>query len=86
MHFIFLKILGKLAVKYVPTYTKGTLLKKSVKDLSKDAYAMFLHCFFLSNFLYKHVCCGYSFELHRRVDAIQKSTHNIWLYKEIDDY
>ena len=28
------------------------------------------------------ICCGYSFELHRLVDAIQLSTHNICLYKE----
>ena len=26
----------------------------------------------------------YSFELHRKVDAIQMSTHNICLYKEVD--
>ena len=29
------------------------------------------------------LCCGYSFELHRQVDAIQMSTHNICLYKEV---
>ena len=39
---------------------------------------------FLSDFLYKGICCGYSFELHRQVDAIQMSTHNICLYKEVD--
>ena len=38
---------------------------------------------FFSDFLYKGVCCGYSFELHRQVDAIQMSTHNICLYKEV---
>ena len=32
--------------------------------------------------LYKGICCGYSFELHRLVDAIQMITHNICLYKE----
>ena len=32
--------------------------------------------------LYKGICCGYSFELHRLVDAIQMSSHNICLYKE----
>ena len=30
------------------------------------------------------MCCGYSFELHRQVDAIQMGTHNICLYKEVD--
>ena len=34
-------------------------------------------------FLYKNICCGYSFELHRQVDAIQMGTHNICLYKEV---
>ena len=33
-------------------------------------------------FLYKGICCGYPFELHRQVDAIQMGTHNICLYKE----
>ena len=38
---------------------------------------------FFSEFLYKSICCGYSFELHRQVDAIQMSTDNICLYKEV---
>ena len=38
---------------------------------------------FFSEFLYKSICCGYSFELHRLVDAIQMSTDNICLYKEV---
>ena len=38
--------------------------------------------YFFSDFLYKGICCGYSFELHRLVDVIQMSTHNICLYKE----
>ena len=47
-------------------------------------------CFF-SDFLYKDICSGYSFELHRQVDAIQIGTdaiqigtHNICLYKDVD--
>ena len=40
--------------------------------------------FLFSDFLYKSICCGYSFELHRQVDAIQMGTHNICLYKEVD--
>ena len=39
---------------------------------------------FWSDFLYKSLCCGYSFELHRQVDAIQMGTHNICRYKEVD--
>ena len=52
--------------------------KRSEKDLFDDYYAIF------SDFLYKGICCGCSFELHRLVDAIQMSTHNICLYKEVD--
>ena len=40
--------------------------------------------FFFSDFLYTGICCGHSFELHRQVDAIQMSTHNICIYKEVD--
>ena len=40
---------------------------------------------FFPDFLYKKsICCGYSFELYRQVDAIQMCTHNICLYKEVD--
>ena len=38
---------------------------------------------FFSEILYKSICCGYSFELHRQVDAIQMGTHSICLYKEV---
>ena len=31
--------------------------------------------------LYKGICCGYPFELHRLVDAIQMSTHNTCFYR-----
>ena len=52
-----------------------------MKDLSNDTYAMLL-CFLFSDFLNKSICCGYLFELHRLVDAIQMSTHNICLYRQ----
>ena len=32
---------------------------------------MMIMRFFFSDFLYKGICCGFSFELHRQVDAIQ---------------
>ena len=51
--------------------------KKSEQDLFDDDYAIFSDC------LYKGICCEYSFELHWQVDAIQMSTHNIYLYKEV---
>ena len=44
----------------------------------------FVLLFFFSDFLSKSICYGYSFELHRQVDAIQMVTHNICLYKEVD--
>ena len=65
---------------YLPTTDILLKKKRSEKDLSDDDYAIF---FFLI-FLYKGICCGYSFELHRQVDAIQMSTNNICLYKEVD--
>ena len=40
-------------------------------DSSNDAYAIFFVLFFLCDFLYKSICCGYPFELDRQVDAIQ---------------
>ena len=40
--------------------------------------------FFSPDFLYKSRCCGYSFELHPQVDAIQLDTHNICLCKEVE--
>ena len=60
--------------------------KRSAKDSSNDAYAVLLYCFFFffSDFLYKSICCGYSFELHRQVDAIQIVTHIICLCTEVD--
>ena len=44
-----------------------------------DAYVILF-----SDFLYKCICCGYSFELPRLVEAIQMSTDNIYFYKEVD--
>ena len=51
----FSKLLGKLVVKYVATYTKGTLKQRSAKDLSNDAYAMFLCFLFLIFFIKAYV-------------------------------
>ena len=72
-------------VKYVPTYTKGTLSKTSAKDSSNDAYVIFLCCFFLLIFFVAYVvgthlnCIDFW-----QVDAIQMGIHNILLYKEED--
>ena len=39
-----------------------------------------------SDFLYKSICCGYSFDLHQQVNAIQMGIHNICLYKADKKY
>ena len=57
-------------VQYVSTYTKGTLKQSSVNN----AYVMLLCFLFFSDFLYKGICFGYPFELHRLIDAIQMDT------------
>ena len=46
-------------------------------------YAIFFFFFFF-DFLYKIICCGYSFELHRQVNAVQMGIHHIYLYQEVD--
>ena len=66
-------------IKYVPIPIKDTLQKDQ-----KRTYLMMIMRFFFSDFLYKGICCGYSFELHRQVDAIQMRTHNICLYKKVN--
>ena len=73
MHLGFSKLLGTLICGKICGYT--------IKD-QKKTYLMIMQ--FFSDFLYEGICCGYSFELHRQVDAIQMSTHNICLYKEVD--
>ena len=89
-------------VKYVSTFFKATLNTLPEKDLSNDAYVMFCVCVcvcvclsvclsvcvcvFFPVCLYKSICCGTSFELHRQVDAIQTGTHNISLYKVDNKY
>ena len=43
-----------------------------MKFVFNDTYAISF-----SDFLYKSICCGYSFELPLLVEAIQMSTNNI---------
>ena len=75
----FIKITGKTCKICI------NLLK--VKQDQQMTYLMVLtRCFvfFSSDLLCKNICCGYTFELHRQVNAIQMGTHNICLYKEVD--
>ena len=75
MHLSFSKLLRKRGKTCI--YLLRVLFKKrSAKSLFDDDYVIF----FSSDFQYKSICCGYPFELHRQVDAIQMGTHNICLY------
>ena len=68
----FSKLLGTLICGKICIYLLRIHYKKDQKkDLFDDDYVI------VSDFLYKGICCGRSFELHRQVDAIQMSTHNI---------
>ena len=58
-----------------------TLKKRSAKDLSNDAYAMFFVRFVLIFFIKAYVV-GTHYNLI--VDAFQMGTHNICLYFEVD--
>ena len=57
------------------------------KDQRRTYLIMLKQCFcefVFSEFLFKSKYCGFSFELHQQVNAIQKSTHNICFYEEVD--
>ena len=78
------KLLGTLICGKICIYLPRIHYKKrSEKNVFDDDYAGFFCFCFFSDFLYNGICCGYSFELHRQVDAIQMSIHNICLYKEV---
>ena len=65
---------GKICIYLLRTHYK--------KDQKRTCLMMIMR--FFSDFLYKGICWGYSFELHQQVDAIQMSTHKIWcLYTEV---
>ena len=53
------------------------LCKHAVKQFQSSDYSQCTFC----QLLYKGICCGYPFELHRLVDAIQMGTHNMCFYK-----
>ena len=65
---------------YLPWHPRFT----SWLTFLKNPSIMPLGIFLVSEFLYKSICCGYSFELHQKVDAIQMGTHSIYLYKKVD--
>ena len=65
------KTCGKICIYLLRIHFK----KRSVKDLFDDIYA-----FFLSDFLYKSICCGYPFESHQQINAVQMGTHYMGCY------
>ena len=75
----FSKLLGTLSCGKICIYLLRLHYKKDKKKTFDYNYAVF---FFLIFFI--KTCCGYSFELHRQVDAIQMCTHNICLNEEVD--
>ena len=60
------------------SWTIKCLFLRDMEPLMKsefnDAFAVLFY-----DFLYKNVCCGYSFELPQLVEAIQRSSHNMFL-------
>ena len=67
VHLGFSKLLGTLICGKICIYLLRIHYKKDQKkDLFDDDYVI------VSDFLYKGICCGHSFELHR-----QMSSHNI---------
>ena len=75
----FSKLLGTLSCVKTCIDLLRVHYKKGQKRTFDDDYAIFF-----PDFLHEGIYCGYSFELHRLVDAIQMSTHKICLYKEAD--
>ena len=59
-------------VKYVSTYTKGTLNKRSAKDLSNNAHEIFFVGFFLIFFIKAYV-------VGTHLNCIDKSMQFKWV-------
>ena len=74
----FSELLGKLVVKYVSTYTKGTLKKRSAKDLSNDSFAMFL-CFFFCLFVFYFDFLYKAYVVGTHLNCIDKSMQFSWV-------
>ena len=68
-----MKTCGKICSYLYWGHTLKNIDERLIKWCLCDVYVFF--------FFYKSICFGYSFELYRKVDAIQMGTHNICLYK-----
>ena len=60
----------------IRAHFKGSSAEDFMRSVFNGANAILF-----SNFLYKGICCGYSFELPQLVEEIQMSTHNICFIK-----
>ena len=71
MHLSFSKALENLVVKstLIRVHFKETSAEDFMKSIFNDAFAILC-----SDFLFKSICCGYSFELPQLVEAVQMST------------
>ena len=73
----FSKLLGTLICGKICIYLLRIHYKKDQKkDLFDDDYVI------VSDFLYKGICCGHSFELHRQVNAILKWVPTTYAFKK----
>ena len=90
--FEFLDKYDKELIGFQTLYINAVAKKYTIFDLitahtaispQSSSFVVFrLHQCTFCLLLYIGIFCGYSFELHRLVDAIQMSTHNIYLYEE----
>ena len=55
---------------YIKVYVVGIHLKASTCQCNSNEY---------TQHIYINICCWYPFEMHQFVNAIQMSTHNIYI-------
>ena len=81
-------LIRNASVRYflcVPEHTVIHLITAYAPISAQSSYLVGLSSLqpvYFSLLLYKNICCWYSFELPRQVEAIQMSTNNICFYKE----
>ena len=77
---VFLITVFDLIAAHAPINALSCNLVKLSTLVILDLWSLdYSHCAFI--YFIKSICCGYSFELPRQVEAIQTSTHNKCLYK-----
>ena len=84
MHLGFSKLLGKLVVNKINIHLLKVCFKNKIQQMTYLMVFKWWFCVLFFWFSLWNICCGYTFELHRQVDAIQMGTQNMCLYKEVD--